>query len=1276
MGKSTILDLLKQVDVAPISNWQKKWWQDRFTNATDNPNYLNKLANQFNVYLDGCELRQGLLNATQITYPENLPVSQQSELIKQHLVANQIVIICGETGSGKTTQLPKMLFELGFATSGIIGHTQPRRVAARSLSHRIASELNNPDLVGYKVRFQDKTKATTCIKLMTDGILLQEIQLDRYLSQYAAIIVDEAHERSLNIDFILGYLKTLLPKRPDLKVIVTSATIDNAKLAKFFNQAPVINVAGKTFPVDIIYQPLLGDSEININQAIYNAIESCLSIDSGNFLIFLPGEREIKECLHFLQKTTIARYQLLALFARQNEVEQNLIFQESGNLKIILTTNIAETSLTVPGVKFVIDSGVARIKRYNSRNKFEQLLIEKIAKSSSKQRTGRAGRLSHGMCIRLFSEEDYNLRPEFSDPELLRSNLANVILKLISSKLGDPLNFPFLDRPDDKAFNDGFKNLYQLQAIDLDNQVTKVGQQIAAIPVDAHLAKMLVSATKYNSLAEILVMVAFLAIADPREYPLEFQQQASEKHKLWANDESDFIAILNLWQWYHSELLHKKSKKQLLQKCREHFVSLIRLREWHELHGQLKENLHNLGYKENEAKASYEDIHKALLSGLLNNIGQKDLVENFYIGANGKQFLLHPNSYIKKPKWVVAANLTQTTRLYARVNATFNPEWLVPLTKHLVKYSYSNESWDKNRGEVVAVQSTLFAGLLIHKQKVSFGPVNLELAREIFIKQGIILNDLGTDYKFLQHNRQVLSNLEKLEDKFRLELIIVDEEFFNFYDQILPNDICDIRSFESWLKDNPDCLKINQETFIQKFSQLQSGMDLFPDKFQIAGETIKLNYLFNPDSENDGVTAIINLTQLNRLPVEPFSWLVPGIIRDKLSYIIKSLPKSIRVTLNPVSDFITKFLEQANFTNDLAIELVHYITQTTRLDIKLSDLSNIELPAYLCFHFCIIEGKNVLANGENLLLLKKQLGGKLKQIVNKVNTEYEINDIQTWIPELAFLLDEIKSKHYGQSVSGYLSLVIKQEQVNLTVIENIATAKSQSYRGMLYLIRYQLKEQFKYLEQKQFHNFKLISLYFADIYTKNELLHDCAWLLLKKSVNLSKLPKTLDEFKDLVSMARLEFSQNIGVLAKLLFEVASLYNKVKLAINNHPLSEIIELQLDDLIYSGFLKQIKFNILVNFPRYLQAILKRIDKYLANPPRDMILEKEISDLYNAWYNYVDQLEMQHKTVPLALYEFKYKIEELRVSLFAQELKTPLPVSSKRLLRELDEFKAYAY
>ncbi|MBP9743097.1 MAG: ATP-dependent RNA helicase HrpA [Burkholderiales bacterium] len=1232
------------------------------------------------------EQKLTIRQATLVKYPANLPVSGQIDHIRQLVLNNQVVIVCGETGSGKTTQLPKLLFELGFADKGIIGHTQPRKIAAKTVAKRIAEELNNHDIVGYKVRFIDKIKQQTCIKLMTDGILLQEIQTDKKLRKYSALIIDEAHERSLNIDFILGYLKTILSKRTDLKIIITSATIDNVKLSKFYNNAPIVMVEGKTYPVDIIYQPLDAvDKEIiNINQAVYAAINACFSIELGSVLVFLPGEREIRECIHFLKKSSLRNHLILPLFARQNETDQNKVLSSDGALKIILTTNVAETSLTIPGIRFVIDSGLARIKRYNTRNKVEQLQVESISKASSKQRLGRAGRVSHGMCIRLFSEDEFNLRPEFSDPEILRSNLANVILKLTSFHLGKIEDFPFMDKPDNRAFNDGFKTLVQLQALDTHNRITPLGRKLSQIPLDCNLARMLVAAHDLACLTEILIIVTYLAIINPREYIAEFQQLTRTRHQLWEDKQSDFIAILNLWHWYHHEVLHN-SKAKLLEKCRYQFVSLLRLRDWHELHGQLKEIVHNLGMVENKEPASYAQIHQAVLSGLLNNIGQKDLVENFYHGTNSKKIFIHPSSFIDKPKWMVSANLMQTTRLYARDNGYIEPIWVLPFISHLVKHTYANEHWEKKRGEVVASRSSLFGGLILEKKLVGLGQINQSLARELFIKQGLVTGELTTQYSWLLHNQNVIKNIEKLEDKLRLSLLMIEDELFEFYNNVLPEDVYDIPSLESWIKNNradqcgtssnAEYLKLNQEQFIAKFTSQLASVGLYPNFIIVGSEKIRLKYKFNPGSPDDGMNAIIYLNQLNRLNPAVFSYLVPGLLRDKVTFILKALPKAIRMVVNPINEFVTRFLEQVtNYEIDIALVLAQYISQEKGSVITHHMINQIKLPPHLICHFQIMDQKEIIAGSDDLIELKSSLSSRINQMVSVLRHEHEMLDIKGWVDQLTTVFNEVKLKRQNHEIVAYISLIVKNDQVNLAVVDELSSAQKNSQKGLFRLVKYQLSEQIKYLEHKKFTNFKQIGIYFADIYTLDKLFKDSINQVLKMSIDLTSFPRTEMEFLKLCSVSKNCFGENSLLLANVLHDTAKLYHQVKLKIKDHPLQPQIILQLDDLLYPDFLCYIDFLLLENYPRYLQAILIRLDKYMLNKERDQKLQTEVDELYEAWYNYVDGLENKGRIIAKAVYDFKYKVEELRISLFAVELKTRYKVSAKRLWQELEAFPEY--
>ncbi len=1155
-----------------------------------------------------------------ITYPDNLPISQEIQQLKAAVLNNQVNIICSETGSGKSTQLPKMLLELGLADNRLIGHTQPRRIAAKTLAHRIGQELNNTALVAYKIRFHDKVTPLTKIKLMTDGILLQEIEKDPLLKKYNAIIIDEAHERSLNIDFILGYLKTILLKRPDLKIIITSATIDNKKLSKFFNDAPIINISGKTYPVDVLYQaPTMVDDEVvDLNQAIYRSIVSLFAIELGNVLVFLPGEREIKECINFLRRSTLHNYQILALFSRQNEKEQSEIFKLDGKVKIIITTNVAETSLTIPGIRYVIDSGLARVNRYNPRLKVEQLLVENVAKSNLAQRAGRAGRTSYGICVRLFDEDELHTRNEFADPEIIRSNLANVILKLITLKLGDPTQFPFLDSPDNKVFSDGFKTLFQLGAIDINNKITPLGISIAKIPLDCNLACMLVNSAKLGVMHELLIIVSFLAIVDPRQYPLEYQQQALQKYQLWLDKRSDFISILNLWLWTQDSFLHKKSRKKLIEECHANFLSYNHLREWIELYKQLKELMSNLGFKGQTeglgdvSLLKYEQIHRALLSGLINNIGQKDLVENFYLGTNAKKFILHPSSQISKSKWVVSANLVYTSRLYARSNAYIEPKWLVAITKHLVKYTYSDAFWDKKRGEVVAMQSTILYGLTIERKKVSYSRIDPISAQEIFIRQGLVAKELKTIYPFIEHNQNIVKQIDELEDKLRFSLIIVEEELFNFYMKQLPPGICDIRSFEAWYKENSTKMKLDLETFIQLFNLdnlNNENINQYPDSMDICGKQVILKYTFNPDSSDDGVTALIQQADLSLINPNIFTWLVPGLIRDKVTYVIKLLPKNIRVQLNPLNESVTKFLEYYDSEQDIFRVLVDYIDKILRIKLDLHYFNALTLPSHLVCHFQVYDKGKLVVKGNNLNEIKQQL--------------------------------------------------LPKSNIKQVIFNNI---------------KHHLQPQIKYIEQKKFLHFNETCLYLSDIYTKDRLLTDAITHLLRYSIQIPDSNIADNELESFVNQSRINLSTYSGEFGIILHDIAKLYQKVKLAIMNHPLNEIILLQLDDLVYTEFLRYTNSSHLSQIPRYLKAILIRLEKYGNNPKRDQEYEYEIEEIYTAWYNYIDKLENGNIEIPNTVYWFKYKIEELRVSKFAQELGTALPVSSKRLWSELDTLPGF--
>ncbi len=1257
-----------------------RYWLSQLSRLSENSPKHEILLKKINYELENIKKRSELISQTKISYPEELPVSREVTTIKEIIAKNQVTIVCGETGSGKTTQLPKILLDLGLGKNGVIGHTQPRRIAAKSLASRIASELGNENntsgLVGYKMRFHDKTERHTAIKLMTDGILLQEIQQDKLLLQYSALIIDEVHERSLNIDFILGYLKGLLAKRDDLKIVITSATIENEKLSKFFNNAPVINVSGKTYPVDIIYQPLDEDKDnLNIHQGIYQAICALLNIERGNGLIFLPGEREIKDCLSFLRKTELKHYELLPLYSRQSNEEQAQIFNNNGKLKIILATNIAETSLTIPGIKFVIDTGIARVKRYSVRNRVEQLQIETVSQASSRQRAGRAGRISHGICVRLFSEDEFKLRKEFTEPELLRSNLANVILKLLSLNLGDPTSFQFLDMPENKAFNDGFRTLFQVGAIDEDNQITPIGRKLANIPLDIQLARVLVAAAeKYNCLAEALVICSFLAIQDPREYPLEHQQLSAERHSIWADKDSEFNLILNLWQWYHNELAHKKSNRKLLEVCHKQFVSLLRLKEWHELHRQLKEVMLGHGYKANQLPASYQELHLAILTGFVVNIGQKDLVENHYQGTNSKKFYLHPSVKIASSKWVVAASLVETSRLYARNAAKIETEWLNGIANHLYKYTYHGEQWDKKRGEVTAIKSAMLYGLLISQVRVSISKINPELTQEIFIKEGLVQNQLNKRYSFIEHNLRVVKELEKLEDKLRTSLAILDDELYDFYAKRLPKEVLDIRSLEEFLKTSEASLKINQAEFIERLTRGSSHVELFPDSLLNNGQRLKVKYIFDHESQEDGLVVILELAQVPIVNAEFFDWLVPGMIREKLSYMIKALPKNQRLQFNPLQESITEFLETSDSEKGLISQFIEYASNYKRLTLDYLSLINIKLPTQYYCHFRVMDQKKVIASGDDLAKIKRELAPQLNKMIVKHTSDEQIANVTGYIPEFSKLLALTSLNAGKQQINGYFSLIIEKDaSVSFGVLTDLEKARISTRRGLTNLIKLHLKDQLKYLQSKKINKFAEVSLALMDVYSKEELSLALCNYILNMAINNAlgeNIPKTQDEFDQLVKNARINVSACTTDFTNVITRLAENYQEVKLRMAEHPLAEILEWQLDDLIYPQFLNFTKWQYLSNYPRYLQAMLVRIDKYAKSRTRDEGFEDEVRQLYDQWYNYVDELENKHKVINSELYDFKFKIEELRISLFAQELRTLYPVSVKRLTTELNE------
>lgn len=867
------------------------------------------------------EVPARLARIPSIQYPEDLPIAAKREEIARAIADHQVVIIAGETGSGKTTQLPKICLDLKRGTQGFIGCTQPRRIAARTVANRIAQELQSQlgDLVGYKVRFTDKGGADNLIRVMTDGILLAETQSDRLLRRYDTLIIDEAHERSLNIDFLLGYLKQLLPRRPDLKVIITSATINTVMFSRHFNDAPIIEVSGRLYPVEMRYRPVRSDDEDDqerdMEQAIVDAVDELSRLSrEGDVLIFLPGEREIRDTAEMLRKHHPPGMEILPLFARQSAQEQERVFHPSNARRIVLATNVAETSLTVPGIRYVIDPGNARMKRYSYRNKVDQLLIEPIAQSSANQRAGRCGRVSSGVCIRLYSEQEFIARPAFTDPEILRTSLAGTILRMQALGLGEVEEFPFIEAPAARMIADGYGLLQELNAMDEQRKITALGLQIAKLHVDPKLARMLLAAQAQHCLTEILIIASALSLPDPRLRPMGAEGAADDKHKYFVAENSDFMGLLKVWDFYEESLKHKKSKRKLIDECHDHFLSYLRLREWHDLHGQLAEQVAELGLRANPSPATYEQIHRALLAGLVANIGVK-AEEGYYQGAREIKFHIHPGSSLFKKggKWIMAAELTETGKLYARNVAKIEPEWVEQVAAHLIKRHYYDPHWEKKPAQVIAFERTTLYGLtLTPRRSVHYGAIAPREAREIFIRSALVAGEFESRAKFFLHNQALVEEIRELEHKSRRPDVLVDEEkMFAFFDARIPADIVNGHGFEKWRRDaeqaQPKLLFMQREDLMRHEAEDVTEI-LFPDHMQVDETACTLSYRFEPGHPLDGVTLTLPLHLLNRVDEKHCSWLVPGMVRDKVSALIKGLPKKLRTACVPVPEFVTAFL--------------------------------------------------------------------------------------------------------------------------------------------------------------------------------------------------------------------------------------------------------------------------------------------------------------------------------------------------------------------------------
>ena len=1231
-----------------------------------------------------------------IHYPDNLPVAEKKQAIYDAIKNNQVVIIAGETGSGKTTQIPKICLELGLGIKGYIGHTQPRRLAARSVANRIAEELKTEigQLVGYKVRFSDHVSETTLIKLMTDGILLAEIQKDKLLLQYDTIIIDEAHERSLNIDFILGYLKQLLPKRPDLKVIITSATIDVERFSNHFNQAPIIEVSGRTYPVEVRYRPPIFNEEDDTNndfQPILDAIEELSAESFGDILIFLTGEREIRDVADILNKLELRHTDILPLYARLSATEQNRIFQSHSKRRIILATNVAETSLTVPGIKYVIDPGLARISRYSYRTKVQRLPIEPISQASANQRKGRCGRTSDGICIRLYDENDFLSRPEFTDPEILRTNLASVILQMTSLGLGNIAAFPFVEAPDSRYIRDGIRLLEELGAIYIKHHqyhLTATGKILAQLPIDPRLARMLVEARRSGCTKEIMIITAALSIQDPRERPFDKQQASDEKHRRFADKESDFLSLINLWN-YIQEQQDLLSGNQFRRLCQKEFLNYLRIREWQDVYTQIRQTIKQLAFPINSKAADYISLHTSLLSGLLSHIGMKEIEKREYIGARNIKFAIFPNSALFKtqPKWCIVSELVETSRLWGRTAAKIESEWIEPIAQHLIKYSYSEPRWSKKQGTTIANEKvTLFGLPIVANRIVNYSKIDPVLSRSLFIRHALVEGDWLTNHKFYKQNQKLIKEVEDLEHKSRRQDILIDDdELYEFYDKRIDDSVISTKHFDSWWKQKqksqPDYLNIEKEMLIKQSAQLVNLSD-FPDFWYQDNFKLALEYQFDIGHNRDGVTIKIPIDLLNQIKNRGFDWQVPGFRKDLIIALIKSLPKSLRRNLVPAPNYAEAFLERIKTTDQPILEsLENEFRKMTGVKITSEDWQLDQVPDYLKMTFSIINSNNEeIASGKDLVLLKEQLKNEVQKALSTLTTKKIVSIEQSNITDWNFgtLPTTYEEKQKNYTVKAYPALIDHQDSVSIELVDNQEEQQKLNKLGLRRLLMLNIPSPIKYLHEKLPNKSKL-GLYFNSFGTVLMLIDDCIACAVDELIDkYNQNIQNQDQYQKLLDYIKTNINETVIDIAKQVESILTLHYNINKKLKGRvdlslafALSDI-KRQLSNLVYKGFVADSGYKRLADVYRYLLAIEKRIEKLMGNVTKDrqsMNIIEEVENQYEKWVNSLPQIVRSKDSV----INIRWMIEELRVNLFAQQLGTPYPISPKRVKQQIELVKS---
>ncbi len=1295
-----------------------------------------------------------------ITFPEDLPVSGRRAEIAKAISENQVVIVSGETGSGKTTQLPKICLELGRGSKGLIGHTQPRRIAASSTAKRIAQELGTPlgEHVGFKVRFNDTLQKGASVKLMTDGILLAETQTDPLLRNYDTIIIDEAHERSLNIDFLLGYLKQLLPRRPDLKIIITSATIDAERFARHFGSgdganlkpAPVIEVSGRLYKVEVRYRAVDRDPVVgmatpkpadapnlapkaqaardkrDLVDAVVDGVDELCRLGQGDVLVFLPGEREIRDCAEALRKHHPPHVEILPLFARLSVEEQDRVFRTTNARRIVLSTNVAETSLTVPGIRYVVDTGLARVKRYSFRNKVEQLQVEPIAQSAANQRAGRCGRVADGVCIRLYEEDDFLKRPKFTEPEILRSSLAAVILRMKALRLTDVETFPFIEAPQGRAIADGYQLLQEVGAVDDTNELTPLGRKLAKLPLDPRVGRMILAALDNGCLSEMLIVASAVSTQDPRDRPVEYQQQADEKHKKFADERSEFLSYLKIWAWFEDAIEHKKTNRQLQENCRANFLSQVRLREWRDVHSQLLTIVREQGWRLNESPATYEQLHISLLTGLLGNIGFKaeDEQAGIYLGARGIKFHIWPGSTLGKKagRWIMAAELVETTRLYARTIAQIQPEWVEKVGAHLLKKSWGEPRWEKKQAQVTALERATLHGIVIYgARRINYGQRNPVEAREIFIRDALVVGDYETRLPFYIHNHKLVKDIENLEHKSRRQDVLVDDQLIAaFYDSEIPRDIVNGAGFEKWYKDaareNPKLLYLNREE-LMRHEAAGVTTELFPKTMTVTGIEMGLSYHFEPGSLRDGVTLAVPLFALNQIPSARAAWLVPGMIKEKVHLLLKSLPQKLRRHCVPLPDFAAKFVERIHAAGafgrgDLIDVLIADVRAQTGTLVLTADFKIETLPAHMFMNFKVIdEHSRQLDMGRNLATLQAELGGQARESFQKMAESAPASSAslaqlarpgtaapaapvtpagkgkgkgaQPAAPAVASVkgastssqhtgltawtfgdLPELLEINQGKlTLIGFPALVDKITHCDLEVFDDPNVAARTHRVGLRRLFALQFKEQLKFAE-KNIPGLQGMGMQFMSLGSQEDLRDQ----IVAKAIDIACLQDPLPLNAAAFNKRRDEGKGRIGLLinevARLAGQVLAEFHGMPKRVQSLPQAVSADIlgQLQALVHKRFIADNDYSQLAHFPRYLKGINVRLEKLRGNPTRDAQLMAE-------WQTAASQFQrtlknMSSKTNDPRMTEFRWMLEELRVSLFAQELRTPMPVSAKRL------------